>query len=448
MAPNGTGIASTVRPPLVRRPGSINDLGYLIDCYREYGPIYRVDQGGELARAEGASFTVLAGPTANVFTMRAVSLHNDHVKLRSDRHWEDFGRELKMDEQPREGQAHRQHRTLTSRGYSRGAITGRIPEMVSYIEDQVRNWPPGARIAPVPAIQRAVSEQLGQLQIGFSAGDYLADLITFVRTTKVATLLRTRATEVLADPAYLQAQNRVFELGHLAIKARQAIPPERRPGDLLDDLLIAYDLGADETPSPLLMVATVGPLLAGLETASYRSAFLLYLLLRNPEAAARVRAEADRWFAGPLTWDRLKRCTALFGGMMDALRLYPGPSRQWYTAVEPFVFEGHLVEKDDSVIVVYDVSHHLEELFAEPAAFDVDRYRPPRNEHRQPGAYAPFGIGAHTCLGSGIAEVQLMINVATILHHVELTLDPLDEEFDADGDGEGAMHIGVIGPRR
>ena len=67
---------------------------------------------------------------------------------------------------------------------------------------------------------KVVSEQLGQMAIGFSAGDYLPDLITFVRTTKVATLLRTTAAEALAEPAYLQAQKRVFELGYLAIKAR------------------------------------------------------------------------------------------------------------------------------------------------------------------------------------------------------------------------------------
>src|SRR5260221_2053373 len=51
--------------------------------------------------------------------------------------------------------------------------------------------------------------------------------------------------------------------------------------------------------------------------------------------------------------------------------------------------------------------------------FDLDRFRPPRNEHRKPGAYAPFGLGDHTCLGAGIAEVQLMTTMATLLRSEE-----------------------------
>ncbi|MBW8484298.1 cytochrome P450 [Actinomadura parmotrematis] len=435
------------RPPRAAREGSVDDLAYLIDCYRAHGPIFLIDQPGELARKEGASFTVLAGPAANTFTMKAASMHQSDVKLRSDRHWEDFSSELKMEGHTREGEGHRRHRTLTSRGYARSAVTGRIGDMVRYVEEQVLGWRPGERTAVVPAIQRVVSEQLGRLLIGHPAGGYLDDLVIFVRTTKVATLLRTEAAAALSDPAYIRARDRVFELGHKAIQARRAIPADAWPDDLLTDLLTAYALGPDDEPSPMLMAATVGPLLAGLETASYRSAFLLYLLLNDPKAAARVRAEADEWFAGPLTWERLKGADTLRGAMMDALRLYPGPSRQWYTAVQPFVFEGHLVREGDSVIVVYDVSHHLDELFPRAAEFDVDRYAPPRMEHRQPGAYAPFGVGGHTCLGSGIAETQVMVNVATILHHLDLAPDPLGVPFDADGDAESAVHVGVVGRR-
>src|SRR5690348_15719273 len=37
---------------------------------------------------------------------------------------------------------------------------------------------------------------------------------------------------------------------------------------------------------------------------------------------------------------------------------------------------------------------------------------------------APFGLGDHTCLGAGIAEVQLMATMATLVANYTLQLDP------------------------
>ncbi|MYF60888.1 MAG: cytochrome P450, partial [Gammaproteobacteria bacterium] len=41
-------------------------------------------------------------------------------------------------------------------------------------------------------------------------------------------------------------------------------------------------------------------------------------------------------------------------------------------------------------------------------------------EHRQRGAYAPFGAGNHRCLGSGLVPVQLALTMATILRELQL----------------------------
>ncbi len=53
----------------------------------------------------------------------------------------------------------------------------------------------------------------------------------------------------------------------------------------------------------------------------------------------------------------------------------------------------------------------------------IDRYKPPRNEHRSPG-YAPYGLGPHTCLGSRWMELQLAVNVLMIVHYFNLEISP------------------------
>jgi cytochrome P450 len=66
----------------------------------------------------------------------------------------------------------------------------------------------------------------------------------------------------------------------------------------------------------------------------------------------------------------------------------------------------------------------MEEYFPEPYTFDVDRYAKERAEHKQPGAYAPFSAGNHTCLGAGLAEVLTAVDIANLVAHIELRLEP------------------------
>ncbi|MBK7180923.1 MAG: cytochrome P450 [Chloroflexi bacterium] len=54
--------------------------------------------------------------------------------------------------------------------------------------------------------------------------------------------------------------------------------------------------------------------------------------------------------------------------------------------------------------------HHLETLFPNPEVFDIERMTAERKEHRQPGVHAPFGLGPHTCLGQGLAEMQMALS--------------------------------------
>ena len=60
----------------------------------------------------------------------------------------------------------------------------------------------------------------------------------------------------------------------------------------------------------------------------------------------------------------------------------------------------------------------------EPERFDIDRFSAARAEHKQPGAYAPFGLGPHRCLGAGMGELQTMIVMGRLLERFELALEP------------------------
>ena len=94
------------------------------------------------------------------------------------------------------------------------------------------------------------------------------------------------------------------------------------------------------------------------------------------------------------------------------------------TVTNSFEFAGYRVEAGETVFAATSVPHYLPECFPEPDRFDIERYTEARSEHRQPYAYAPFGLGPHRCLRNGFAEVQIAVTMATLLHEVDLALHP------------------------
>src|SRR6266568_56995 len=112
------------------------------------------------------------------------------------------------------------------------------------------------------------------------------------------------------------------------------------------------------------------------------------------------------------------------GAMAETLRRYPVAGGHNARVAKPLTIAGYRLEPGNTVQVAMTVPHFLEELYPHPMQFDIDRFREPRNEHRQRGAYAPFGLGDHTCLGAGIAEVQMMVTMAVLLHTHTLQFDP------------------------
>ena len=64
-----------------------------------------------------------------------------------------------------------------------------------------------------------------------------------------------------------------------------------------------------------------------------------------------------------------------------------------------------------------------EQLFNTEFTFDIDRYLPSRGEHRTPG-YAPFGLGTHSCLGSHMVELQMLMSVLMLAHYFTFEVSP------------------------
>jgi cytochrome P450 len=229
---------------------------------------------------------------------------------------------------------------------------------------------------------------------------------------------------MLKMPAYQRARQRMLALGQEIVAEHRAT--SRTKPDLVDDLLAGSQqeqyqdlLGKEEQ----IAYAALGPFVAGLDTVANECTFMLYELFRHPAVLEQCIAEADELFAqGYPQLAQLKTQGVLYRSMQETLRLHSIAPVITRNAAKTFEFAGYRVEQGQMVIIATTSAHFLAENFAEPQKFDITRYSEPRREHKKSGAYYPFGIGTHLCLGSGAAEVQIVLVLASLLHMLRLEM--------------------------
>ena len=396
---------------------------YLTREYQRLGPVFRV-------RAFKRRLTVLAGPEANMFMVKEGRTH-----LRSGVAWRDFATELGAERVSigMDGAEHDRMRNAQKRGYSRAAAERCIPAMIEIVRREIAAWPTGRPIPAHYALQRIATDELGTLAAGASPRDYLDDLIVFVRGLLLATVTRQRPRSLLKRRRFRRARARVEKLFHEVSALHD--PARRRDAapDLVDDLLELHRADPAFLPEADLRPSVLGPFIAGLDTMAGVCSFMLYSLLKHPDVLERVTAEADAIFAngGPTVQD-IRKLDVTHRAALETMRMYPTAPALHRTVSNSFQLGGYRLHAGDHVLMALAVPHYLPRYFPDPERFDIDRYAPPRNEHHQVGAYAPFGLGAHTCLGAGFAEVGIAVTMATLVHEAELTLDPPGYELKID----------------
>jgi cytochrome P450 len=74
--------------------------------------------------------------------------------------------------------------------------------------------------------------------------------------------------------------------------------------------------------------------------------------------------------------------------------------------IKPCEIGGHKLAPHTVVQASILVNHYLEEYWRDPFVFDPMRFSDERQEHKQhPFLWAPFGGGAHKCIGLHFADL-------------------------------------------
>ena len=395
------------------RSGNVPAL--FADLTKEYGPVFQIRP--PLVKP----MTFLSGPEANRWVRRHGRQH-----LMAGNYFAEFEKIFGAHGvlPSLDGTDHFRLRKAMGPAYSRARLSGQLDEVYRRAREYMADWTVGEAF-PVRSCRKMINAQLSPLSLGIESQDIIDDLMDFKERALITHIVNALPRFMLNTPGM---KRRAKAVETLLERIQSVQTPAQRAGcprNLADDWLSLHASDPQLVPEANLRFALSAALVASVYLGDALS-FAVYAMASQPELNEKIRAEADALFAngdpgGEDFNQSSMEVTRRF--LTECLRMYPVVPMSMRHVMNGFVFEGYEIPVGLRVFIVQTASHYMDDVFPDSFSFDIDRYLPPRDEHREPG-YAPYGLGTHRCLGSRWMDLQLAVNVLMIAHYFKLEVSP------------------------
>ncbi|XP_071440069.1 cytochrome P450 302a1, mitochondrial-like [Hetaerina americana] len=173
-------------------------------------------------------------------------------------------------------------------------------------------------------------------------------------------------------------------------------------------------------------------LLAGIDTATYTTAFCLYHLAINEEKQDLLYEEAVKLL--PFTADEENACSLITEDTLsqahyvkavlkESMRLNPVSVGVGRILPCDAVFSGYVVPKGTVVVTQNQVSCRLEKYFSQPDMFLPERWIRGNSHYQQPPSpylLLPFGHGPRTCIARRLAEQNIQALLLSMIRNFKI----------------------------
>ncbi len=391
----------------------------LADAAQRLGPIFRAKVGEQSQEAFGEWVVFMVGPDANRLLMHS---HRDHFS--HDLGWSPtlggmFEKGLLNTDDPE----HARQRKLMNPAFANAYMSRYLPIMNRVIANRSRDWVERGEIDIYAETRKITFDVAAECLVGLQTGaevDHLRELFYALLKSDFDDV--TTMEEYIAKLMGVRAELDALLLAKIADRRRA--PTD----DILGMLVKAGDEQSVSFTDRELLGQLHILLVAGHETTTSMSAWLLYLLAAHPEMLARIHTEMDEAVAatgGEVTLEAIKAMRLLGNAVDEAGRLRSPVGNVPRGVVKDFEFGGYHVPAGSRVLLSLAACHRLPDVFANPDTFDPDRFAPPREEDKQtPYALVTFGGGPRVCIGINFAQVEIKAMAAHILRHYTLAPTP------------------------
>lgn len=196
--------------------------------------------------------------------------------------------------------------------------------------------------------------------------------------------------------------------------------------------LLSHYLSSEKLHIKDSLALAADMLLAGIDTSSYTTGFLLYELGRNKEFQEKLINEIDTIVSEENNSeqnynldDSIKKFSYGKQVLKESLRLHPvsvGTSR---TLDKDGVFSGYQVPKGTLMVSQNQITSRLQDYFpfGDPNEFNPDRYARTNNRkifEIHPFLSLPFGFGKRMCIGRRMAEQSILALMFRVFQTYEI----------------------------
>uniref|UniRef100_A0A182MK14 Cytochrome P450 n=1 Tax=Anopheles culicifacies TaxID=139723 RepID=A0A182MK14_9DIPT len=188
------------------------------------------------------------------------------------------------------------------------------------------------------------------------------------------------------------------------------------------------DLMVQKLDKPLMMRIFTDFIIAAGDTTSFATVWALYLLATNPTLQESVRENVIE--------SNTLECTAVKGVVRETLRLYPVAPFIGRFIENECIFGEYALPKNTLVLLSLYSAGRDERFFIQPDQFNPYRWQRSNKDTTAPNnkstntasASLPFAIGARSCIGQKIAQLQMHYLLSMILTNFEVALAGNDQQ--------------------
>ena len=398
------------------RDGNIPAL--FADLARQYGPVFEIRTHFTKPKI------FIAGTETNHWAHR-----HGRMYLRSKDYFADFEKVYGASGvlPSLDGADHFRLRRALSPAYSRRRLMDQMETVYHCARKYMAEWKVGDTLPATRMCRRMINAQISPLSVSVDTQDIIDDLIAYKERALNTHIIGALPKFMLSTPGM---KRRGKAIDALLGRIQSVHTPAQRSGcprNLADDLLSLHASDPQLVPESNLRFALSAALIASVYLGDALS-FAVYAMAARPKIYEKIRDEASALFEGgdpdgddftPSAIDVTHRF------LLECLRMYPIVPMSLRDVMNTCVVEGFELPVGTRLHIAQTATHYMDEVFPEPFSFDIDRYLPPRNEHRGAG-FAPYGLGTHRCLGSRWMDLQLAVNVLMIAHYFTLKVAPAD----------------------
>ena len=288
----------------------------------------------------------------------------------------------------------------------------------------------GTTVALEQEMSTLTFKVVGTTLFGVDVDPYVQEIAEILEVINISTHeLRALLTLIpwLPTPHNRRSHDAVRRLDRIVyglINARRASGEQRN--DILDRLLAARDevdgTGMDEKQ---IRDEVVTLLLAGHETSANALLWTFEQIARYPAVEARLLAELQTELQGrPALSADLARLPYLKQVVQETMRLRPPVWAIARRSHQDEIFQGCRVAAGAYLMIMPYMLHRHRDFWPDPLVFDPERFNPRRTENRHSYCYIPFAAGPRTCIGAGMAMLEIQLVLANLLQRFKVTPVP------------------------